>query len=51
MVSGGPNGGPQYNPANVNGLGGSELYHYELVKELHLLGHDITLFSLYLSNI
>lgn len=30
---------------NVNGLGGSELYHYELVKELHLLGHDITLFS------
>lgn len=23
MVSGGPNGGPQYNPANVNGLGGN----------------------------
>ena len=31
---------------NVNGLGGSELYHYELVKELHELGCDITLFTL-----
>lgn len=30
---------------NVNGLGGSELYHYELAKELHLLGNDITLFT------
>lgn len=31
---------------NVNGLGGSELYHYELAKELHLLGKDITLFTI-----
>lgn len=30
---------------NVNGLGGSELYHYELAKELHLMGNDITLFT------
>lgn len=30
---------------NVNGLGGSELYHYELAKELHLLGNDVTLFT------
>ena len=31
---------------NANGLGGSELYHYELARELHLLGHDVTLFTL-----
>lgn len=31
---------------NVNGLGGSELYHYELARELDLAGHDITLFTL-----
>ncbi len=31
---------------NVNGLGGSELYHYELAKELNHLGVDVTLFSL-----
>lgn len=31
---------------NVNGLGGSELYHYELVKELHLMGNDVTLFTI-----
>lgn len=31
---------------NVNGLGGSELYHYELARELDSLGHDITLFTL-----
>jgi hypothetical protein len=31
---------------NVNGLGGSELYHYELVRELSYLGHDVTLFTL-----
>ena len=31
---------------NVNGFGGSEMYHYELVRELNLLGNDITLFSL-----
>jgi hypothetical protein len=30
---------------NVNGLGGSELYHYELVKELHNEGIDVTLFT------
>jgi hypothetical protein len=30
---------------NVNGLGGSELYHYELVKELHNTGIDVTLFT------
>jgi hypothetical protein len=30
---------------NVNGLGGSELYHYELVKELHNAGIDVTLFT------
>jgi hypothetical protein len=30
---------------NVNGLGGSELYHYELAKELHLSGNDVTLFT------
>jgi hypothetical protein len=30
---------------NVNGLGGSELYHYELAKELHSLC-DLTLFTL-----
>lgn len=30
---------------NVNGLGGSELYHYELAKELHNKGIDITLFT------
>jgi hypothetical protein len=31
---------------NVNGLGGSELYHYELAKELHNNDIDITLFTL-----
>ena len=31
---------------NANGLGGSELYHYELARELHAAGHDITLFTL-----
>jgi len=31
---------------NVNGLGGSELYHYELVKELHNNNIDVTLFTL-----
>jgi hypothetical protein len=30
---------------NVNGLGGSELYHYELVKELNNAGVNITLFT------
>jgi len=31
---------------NANGLGGSELYHYELTRELDALGHDVTLFTL-----
>jgi hypothetical protein len=31
---------------NANGLGGSELYHYELARELDLAGHDVTLFTL-----
>jgi hypothetical protein len=31
---------------NVNGLGGSEMYHYELAKELFLANNDITLFTL-----
>ena len=31
---------------NVNGLGGSELYHYELARELHAAGNDIDLFTL-----
>lgn len=31
---------------NVNGLGGSELYHYELVRELASKGHEVTLFTL-----
>ncbi len=32
---------------NVNGLGGSELYHYELCRELHLIPDiDVTLFTL-----
>ena len=31
---------------NANGLGGSELYHYELAHELDLLGHDVTLLTL-----
>lgn len=31
---------------NVNGLGGSEMYHYELVRELQNEKHDITLFTL-----
>ena len=31
---------------NANGLGGSELYHYELARELDELGHDVTLFTL-----
>ena len=31
---------------SVNGLGGSEMYHYELAKELTLQGNDLTLFTL-----
>ena len=31
---------------NANGLGGSELYHYELARELDALGDDVTLFTL-----
>lgn len=31
---------------NANGLGGSELYHYELARELYLAGHDVTLFTM-----
>jgi hypothetical protein len=31
---------------NANGLGGSEMYHYELARELHLAGHNVTLFTL-----
>ena len=31
---------------NTNGLGGSELYHYELARELDRAGHDVTLFTL-----
>lgn len=31
---------------NVNGLGGSELYHYELASTLNSLGHDVTLFTM-----
>jgi hypothetical protein len=30
---------------NANGLGGSELYHYELVKELHAVDIDVTLYT------
>lgn len=31
---------------NANGLGGSEMYHYELARELDFQGHDVTLFTL-----
>jgi hypothetical protein len=31
---------------NANGTGGSEMYHYELARELDALGHDVTLFTL-----
>lgn len=31
---------------NANGLGGSELYHYELARELDVAGHDVTLFTM-----
>lgn len=31
---------------NANGLGGSELYHYELARELDAVGHEVTLFTL-----
>jgi hypothetical protein len=31
---------------NANGFGGSEMYHYELARELDALGHDVTLFTL-----
>lgn len=31
---------------NANGLGGSELYHYELARELDASGHDVTLFTI-----
>jgi hypothetical protein len=30
---------------NVNGLGGSELYHYELARELYVAGNEIELFT------
>lgn len=32
---------------NGNGLAGSEMYHYELVRELHINGIDVTLFTLH----
>ena len=35
---------------NANGLGGSELYHYELARELYNLGCDVTLFTLHTIN-
>lgn len=31
---------------NLNGIAGSELYHYELARELKLLENDVTLFTL-----
>lgn len=31
---------------NVNDLGGSELYHYELARELKAAGEEVTLFSM-----
>jgi hypothetical protein len=31
---------------NVNGLGGSEMYHYELAKELFLADNEVVLFTL-----
>ena len=31
---------------NANSLGGSEMYHYELARELDSIGHDVTLFTL-----
>ena len=31
---------------NANGMGGSELYHYELARELDAAGIDVTLFTL-----
>ena len=31
---------------NLNGIAGSELYHYELARELKLLNNDVTLFTL-----
>lgn len=31
---------------NANGLGGSELYHYELAREIQAAGHEVTLFTL-----
>lgn len=31
---------------NANGVGGSELYHYELTRALQAEGHDVTLFTL-----
>jgi hypothetical protein len=31
---------------NINGLGGSELYHYELARSLDMLGHNVTVFTL-----
>ena len=31
---------------NANGLGGSEMYHYELARELYNENHDVTLFTL-----
>lgn len=31
---------------NVNGLGGSEMYHYELAKELSLANNEVVLFTL-----
>ena len=31
---------------NANGIAGSEMFHYELVRELHLMKQDVTLFTL-----
>lgn len=31
---------------NANGLGGSELYHYELARELHAAGNEVDLLTL-----
>lgn len=31
---------------NANGLGGSELYHYELARELHIAGNEVDLLTL-----
>jgi glycosyltransferase involved in cell wall biosynthesis len=31
---------------NINGLGGSEMYHYELAREFNSAGHDVTIFTI-----